>query len=184
VIIVKWFTLSQSKSVFSDPRDGAGYRPRRYRSLNTILIVPVENSNSAILMMQSAKNRVGRSAAVELNCTPEWRIFVQRQVRSRLVVQQGLRTHTGPFFARFFIGIIPGLVAAFAFILPPRPPGRDEIEVDRWMFLEPAIALLVGILIVENDVLRLQRSTFLVYLRSGKLRTQNVLVKAPSLQCT
>src|SRR6516225_578696 len=81
VIIVKWFTLSQSKSVFSDPRDGAGYRPRRYRSLNTILIVPVENSNSAILMMQSAKNRVGRSAAVELNCTPEWRIFVQRQVR-------------------------------------------------------------------------------------------------------
>ena len=33
--------------------------------------VPVENSNSAILMMQSAKNRVGDNAAVELNCTCE-----------------------------------------------------------------------------------------------------------------
>ena len=32
------------------------------------------------------------------------------------VVQQGLRTPTGPFFARFFIGIILGLVAEFAFM--------------------------------------------------------------------
>jgi hypothetical protein len=29
-----------------------------------------------------------------------------------------LRTPTGPFFARFFIGIIPGLVAEFAFMVP------------------------------------------------------------------
>ncbi|UVO30220.1 hypothetical protein [Bradyrhizobium arachidis] len=32
------------------------------------------------------------------------------------VVQQGSRTPTGPFFARFFIDIIPGLVAEFAFM--------------------------------------------------------------------
>jgi hypothetical protein len=31
------------------------------------------------------------------------------------VVQQGLRTPTGPFFARFFIDIILGLVAKFTF---------------------------------------------------------------------
>jgi hypothetical protein len=30
------------------------------------------------------------------------------------IVQRGLRTPTGPFFARFFIGIILGLVAEFA----------------------------------------------------------------------
>ena len=39
--------------------------------------VPVENSNSAILMMQCAKNRVGGNAAVELNRTREWSILVQ-----------------------------------------------------------------------------------------------------------
>jgi len=32
-------------------------------------LVPIENSNQAILMMQSAKNWVGGNAAVELNCT-------------------------------------------------------------------------------------------------------------------
>jgi len=32
------------------------------------------------------------------------------------IVQRRLRTPTGPFFARFFIGIIPGLVAEFAFM--------------------------------------------------------------------
>jgi hypothetical protein len=35
---------------------------------------------------------------------------------SDAVVQQRLRTPTGPFFARFFIGIILGLVAEFAFM--------------------------------------------------------------------
>ena len=34
------------------------------------------------------------------------------------IVQRGLRTPTGPFFARFFIGIILGLVAEFAFMVP------------------------------------------------------------------
>ena len=35
---------------------------------------------------------------------------------TRSIVQRGLRTPTGPFFARFFIGIILGLVAEFAFM--------------------------------------------------------------------
>ena len=39
-------------------------------------------------------------------------------MRPDLVVQRGLRTPTGPFFARFFIGIILGLVAEFAFMGP------------------------------------------------------------------
>ena len=34
------------------------------------------------------------------------------------IVQRGLRTPTGPFFARFFIDIILGLVAEFAFMGP------------------------------------------------------------------
>jgi hypothetical protein len=37
-------------------------------------------------------------------------------MRAPTVVQRGLRTPTGPFFARFFIGIILGLVAEFAFM--------------------------------------------------------------------
>jgi hypothetical protein len=37
-------------------------------------------------------------------------------MRPVVVVQRGLRTPTGPFFARFFIGIILGLVAEFAFM--------------------------------------------------------------------
>jgi hypothetical protein len=37
---------------------------------------------------------------------------------SHVVVQQRLRTPTGPSFARFFIGIILGLVAEFVFIRP------------------------------------------------------------------
>jgi len=43
---------------------------------------------------------------------------VKGGVRSSSVVQQRLRTPTGPFFARFFIGIILGLVAEFAFMGP------------------------------------------------------------------
>jgi len=39
-------------------------------------------------------------------------------VRTFVVVQQRLRTPTGPFLARFFIGIILGLGAEFAFMDP------------------------------------------------------------------
>src|ERR1700693_5500042 len=35
-----------------------------------------------------------------------------------VIVQRGLRTPTVQFFARFFIGIIPGLVTEFAFMVP------------------------------------------------------------------
>jgi len=48
------------------------------RWFNRATPVPVENSDSTILMMQSAKNRVGGNAAVELNCTRDWSILVQR----------------------------------------------------------------------------------------------------------
>jgi hypothetical protein len=37
-------------------------------------------------------------------------------MRAAMIVQRGLRTPTGAFFARFFIGIILGLVAEFAFM--------------------------------------------------------------------
>src|SRR6478736_10106430 len=41
---------------------------------------------------------------------------VKARMWATAIVQRGLRTPTGPFFARFFIGIIPGLVAEFAFM--------------------------------------------------------------------
>jgi hypothetical protein len=39
-------------------------------------------------------------------------------MRSDVVVQRRLRTPTGPFFVRFFIDIILGVVAEFAFMVP------------------------------------------------------------------
>ena len=36
--------------------------------------------------------------------------------------------------------------------IEPRQPRRGEMEVHVWMFLEPAIALLMGVEIIENDV--------------------------------
>ena len=36
--------------------------------------------------------------------------------------------------------------------IEPRRPRRGEMEVDVWMFLEPAIALLMGVEIIEDDV--------------------------------
>jgi hypothetical protein len=44
------------------------------------------------------------------------KLVVHRLMRATMIVQRGLRTPTGPFFARFFIGIILGLVAEFAFM--------------------------------------------------------------------
>jgi hypothetical protein len=53
-------------------------------------------------------------------------------MRALFVVQQGLRTPTGPFFARFFIDIIPGLVAEFAFM--ERSIGLAmSLSAVRWM---------------------------------------------------
>src|SRR6202051_3442656 len=53
-------------------------------------------------------------------------------VATRSVVQRGLRTPTGPFFARFFIGIILGLVAEFAFMGQPTRLAALFFAV-RWM---------------------------------------------------
>ena len=39
-------------------------------------------------------------------------------------------------------------------LIEPRRPRRVEMEVDVWMFLEPAIALLMGVEIIEDDVQR------------------------------
>jgi hypothetical protein len=47
-----------------------------------------------------------------------WCGVVKALMRSAAIIQRGLRTPTGPFFARFFIGIILGLVAEFAFMGP------------------------------------------------------------------
>ena len=53
-------------------------------------------------------------------------------MRAGPIVQQRLRTPTGPFFARFFIGIILGLVAEFAFMRPSRRLTMSSFAA-RWM---------------------------------------------------
>jgi len=53
-------------------------------------------------------------------------------MRAGPIVQRGLRTPTGPFFARFFIGIILGLVAEFAFIRPSTRLMMSSFAA-RWM---------------------------------------------------
>jgi hypothetical protein len=55
----------------------------------------------------------------------------ERLVRPLRVVQQRFRTPTGPFFARFFIGIILGLVAEFAFMRPSTRPIMSSFAA-RW----------------------------------------------------
>jgi hypothetical protein len=67
-------------------------------------------------MMKSAEKWRRQNATNGMYCSRRWRVLVDRKVRASLVIQRGLRTPTGPFFARFFIGIIPGLVAEFAFM--------------------------------------------------------------------
>jgi hypothetical protein len=60
-------------------------------------------------------------------------------MRSDAVVQRGLRTPTGPFFARFFITIILGLVAEFAFMWHDKAGcvvfrcTLDGSQADRWL---------------------------------------------------
>ena len=73
-------------------------------------------SNSHIQMMKSAKKWRRQNATNGMYGSPRRRVLVERQVRASRVIQRGLRTPTGPFFARFFIGIILGLVAEFAFM--------------------------------------------------------------------
>src|SRR5712671_6619166 len=74
------------------------------------------NSNSHVQMMKSAEKWRRQNATNGMYCSRRWRVLVGRKVRASLVIQQRLRTPTGPFFARCFIGIILGLVAEFAFM--------------------------------------------------------------------
>jgi hypothetical protein len=71
------------------------------------------------MVMKSAQDGKRPDQTGSLNWARNGRILIQGQVRPCLIVQRGLRTPTGPFFARFFIGIIPGLVAEFAFMGQP-----------------------------------------------------------------
>ena len=75
-------------------------------------------SNSHVQMVKSAEKWRRQNATDGMCCSRRRRVFVDRKVRASLVIQRGLRTPTGPFFARFFIGIILGLVAEFAFMVP------------------------------------------------------------------
>ena len=64
----------------------------------------------------------------------------ERLVRPLFVVQQRLRTPTGPFFARFFIGIILGLVAEFALMGPSTRLGMSFFAA-RWMGRKQIVGL-------------------------------------------
>ena len=75
-------------------------------------------SNTHISMMESAKKWRWHNATNGMYCSRHRRVLVDGKVRASRVIQRGLRTPTGPFFARFFIGIILGLVAEFAFMVP------------------------------------------------------------------
>jgi hypothetical protein len=68
------------------------------------------------MVVKSAKDGERLDAPSLLDREEDRRILVKGSMSSDVVVQRGLRTPTGPFFARFFIGIILGLVAEFAFM--------------------------------------------------------------------
>jgi len=72
--------------------------------------------NTGVMVMKSAQDGARTDHTGSLNRARNRRILVQGSMRSDEIVQRGLRTPTGPFFARFFIGIILGLVAEFAFM--------------------------------------------------------------------
>ena len=80
--------------------------------------VCTENLNPGVAVMESAQDGKRCDAPGLLNRARDWRIFIQGSVRSDAVVQRRLRTPTGPFFVRFFIDIILGVVAEFAFMVP------------------------------------------------------------------
>ena len=65
---------------------------------------------------------------------------VKALVRSAVIVQRGLRTPTGPFFARFFIDIILGLVAEFALMGPSTRLGMSFFAA-RWMGRKQIVGL-------------------------------------------
>ena len=66
------------------------------------------------MMMKSADDRPRGKLAEPLNRPLDRRVLVQGQVRSKFVVQQGLRTPTGLAFVSFCIDGIRGSAFAFA----------------------------------------------------------------------
>ena len=90
--------------------------------------------------MESAEKWRRQNATNGMYCSRRRRVLVDRKVRASLVIQRGLRTPTGPFFARFFIGIILGLVAEFAFMRQSTKLVMsffrctlEELQADRWL---------------------------------------------------
>ena len=67
--------------------------------------------------MKSAEKWRRQNATNGMYCSRHG-VLVDRKVRASLVIQRRLRTPTGPFFVRFFIDIILGVVAEFAFMVP------------------------------------------------------------------
>jgi len=84
------------------------------------------------LVVQPAENWAAKNPPSPFDGARERRILLQGEMRARAFVQQRLRTPTGPFFARFFIGIILGLVAEFAFMRPSRRLTMSSFAA-RWM---------------------------------------------------
>ena len=74
--------------------------------------------NADILVVQPAENWAAKYLPGAFDGTREGRILLQGEMCAGAIIQRGLRTPTGPFVARFFIGIILGLVARFAFMVP------------------------------------------------------------------
>jgi len=53
--------------------------------------VCTKNSDPHVVVMQSAEERMRHDATDPLNRAREWRVFVQRSVRSQIVVIAGIR---------------------------------------------------------------------------------------------
>jgi hypothetical protein len=70
------------------------------------MVVCTENAGA--IVMQSTEERMRMNDPRPLNRARDRQIFIQGPVCSNAVVQRRLRTPTGPFFARFSIGIILG----------------------------------------------------------------------------
>ena len=83
-----------------------------------ILAAVAEHERDAISARTKAALAAAKKRGVTLGGFRGKVPSVKARMRSSFVVQRGLRTPTGPFFARFFIGIILGLVAGFAFMVP------------------------------------------------------------------
>jgi hypothetical protein len=82
-----------TKSNGSDAGVLSGIRRRMeilFRAALRKKAVCTENSGSHVVVMQSAEERMRRDATDPLNRAREWRVFVQRSVRSQIVVIAGI----------------------------------------------------------------------------------------------